>query len=526
MKLDAEVLRYMSRDEFRVLQAIELGMRNHALVPTKLIPRIAGMSGHLFTASIKLLHKNKLVYHENVAYDGFRLTYCGYDFLALNALIQRGQISALGHRIGVGKEADVYAATNERGDNIVLKLHRLGRISFRRIKEKRDYLQGKHTTNWLYLSRLAAQREYSYLCALHEHEFPVPTPIDCSRHVICMQYVDATPFGQIHTLKHTGRVYSTLMNLIIQLAEHGLIHCDFNEFNLMINQDTEEITLIDFPQMVSTSHANAQMYFDRDVQGVRTYFHKRFGYHSGEFPTLADDVSVKIELDKSISASGADTEAAERHEFEKYMDEYNHPDEQRKRAAEQADEQSNAQSVDEDEDDEDDEDGEEELEMEEVDAEVAEDSSDNPSTSVQFDETVNQSINPAETSTQTDNQSESSEDEEAAFRERMARKDARKNAERMKQQHRLDRKKQSNNPSSVAPTSIPSATEKPSSDVPAPSSNDQSHNESVNQLHTALLQSVHAKVKIPSNLQMVGKGRNVSKNRAALKLRANIDAQI
>ena len=29
-----------------------------------------------------------------------------------------------------------------------------------------------------------------------------------------------------------------------------------------------EITLIDFPQMVSTSHANAEYYFDRDVQGI------------------------------------------------------------------------------------------------------------------------------------------------------------------------------------------------------------------------------------------------------------------
>jgi RIO kinase 2 len=31
------------------------------------------------------------------------------------------------------------------------------------------------------------------------------------------------------------------MNTIINLAEHGLIHCDFNEFNLMINEDEEVI---------------------------------------------------------------------------------------------------------------------------------------------------------------------------------------------------------------------------------------------------------------------------------------------
>jgi|TARA_B110000285_G_C15008311_1_gene555069 RIO kinase 2 len=66
------------------------------------------------------------------------------------------------------------------------------------------------------------------------------------------------------------------MQLIIRLAEHGLVHGDFNEFNLMID-DEENITMIDFPQMVSTSHANAKFYFERDVVCVQTYFTKHYG---------------------------------------------------------------------------------------------------------------------------------------------------------------------------------------------------------------------------------------------------------
>ena len=54
------------------------------------------------------------------------------------------------------------------------------------------------------------------------------------------------------------------MDLIIKLAEYGLVHGDFNEFNLMIDDD-EVVTMIDFPQMVSTSHPNAPYYFHRDV---------------------------------------------------------------------------------------------------------------------------------------------------------------------------------------------------------------------------------------------------------------------
>jgi hypothetical protein len=47
------------------------------------------------------------------------------------------------------------------------------------------------------------------------------------------------------------------MKLIVKLARYGLIHGDFNEFNLMITHE-EEVVLIDFPQMVSTSHPNAE----------------------------------------------------------------------------------------------------------------------------------------------------------------------------------------------------------------------------------------------------------------------------
>ena len=40
---------------------------------------------------------------------------------------------------------------------------RLGRTSFRRLKEKRDYHQYRKHTSWLYLSRLAATKEFAFM---------------------------------------------------------------------------------------------------------------------------------------------------------------------------------------------------------------------------------------------------------------------------------------------------------------------------------------------------------------------------
>ena len=37
MKLDVKILRYLSKEDFRVLTAIEMGMRNHEIVPVELV---------------------------------------------------------------------------------------------------------------------------------------------------------------------------------------------------------------------------------------------------------------------------------------------------------------------------------------------------------------------------------------------------------------------------------------------------------------------------------------------------------
>lgn len=71
---------------------------------------------------------------------------------------------------------------------------------------------------------------------------------------------------QVEQVGNPGALYSTLMDLIVRLAKAGLIHGDFNEFNLLLKDVPEdapegtlpEPVLIDFPQMVSTEHENAE----------------------------------------------------------------------------------------------------------------------------------------------------------------------------------------------------------------------------------------------------------------------------
>lgn len=70
---------------------------------------------------------------------------------------------------------------------------RLGRTSFRKIKEKRDYHQHRNNASWIYLSRLSATREFAYMKALYDRGFPVPKPIDFNRHCVLMELVNGAP---------------------------------------------------------------------------------------------------------------------------------------------------------------------------------------------------------------------------------------------------------------------------------------------------------------------------------------------
>lgn len=56
--------------------------------------------------------------------DGYRLTYGGYDYLALKTFVKRGTVYSVGNQIGVGKESDIYLVADEEGHQNVLKLQR------------------------------------------------------------------------------------------------------------------------------------------------------------------------------------------------------------------------------------------------------------------------------------------------------------------------------------------------------------------------------------------------------------------
>ncbi|XP_061172147.1 serine/threonine-protein kinase RIO2-like [Saccostrea echinata] len=320
-KLNVTMLRYLSKEDFRVLTSVEMGMKNHELVPSPLVASIAHLHGGGCHKVLRELNKHRLVAYEHGGkrFEGYRLTVSGYDYLALKALASRDVIYSLGNQIGVGKESDIYIIADNEEHQYALKLHRLGRTSFRQLKNKRDYHKHRNNVSWLYLSRLAAMKEYAYMKALYDRKFPVPKPVDFNRHAVVMELLSGYPMCNVKNVADPGHVYNDCMELIVRLGNCGVIHGDFNEFNLMID-DQEHVTMIDFPQMISTSHPNAEWYFDRDVNCIRDFFARRFHYESELFPKFSD-LRRDDDLDVEVSASGFTKEMAET--FDEAAEDYN-----------------------------------------------------------------------------------------------------------------------------------------------------------------------------------------------------------
>jgi RIO kinase 2 len=342
MKLDTKALRYLSAEDWRVLTAVEAGSRNHEVVPTPLISQLSSIRGGVQRCISTLAKADLIAKVKNAKYDGYRLTYGGLDYLALHAHQKSDTIYSVGNQIGVGKESDIYVVANTKGEQLVLKIHRLGRISFRTVKNNRDYLRKRSSASWMYMSRLAAVKEFTFMKALSEAGVPVPEAIAQNRHQIVMSLIDGFPLRQVSSVPDPAGLYAELMELILRLARLGLVHGDFNEFNILIKEEegkANESTLerkdgaiklipilIDFPQMVSIDHSNAQFYFDRDVDCIKRYFERRFHFVSSEPGPFFEEAKKLVNtdgakrLDVAVEASGFSKKMAK--ELEVYMREH------------------------------------------------------------------------------------------------------------------------------------------------------------------------------------------------------------
>jgi len=192
-------------------------------------------------------------------------------------LVQTDILASFGQSVGIGKEADVYEGQTPKDEVVAIKIHRLGRTSFRQTKRLRTYTADKHHLSWLYASRLAAEKEYEALETLYPLKVAVPKPYGQNRHIVVMSNIVGDDLFTIKELPRADKIFDTILKNIEQSYQKAqIIHGDLSEFNIIINPKLKPL-IIDWPQWVSAAHPNALFYLERDVTNICNFFEKKYG---------------------------------------------------------------------------------------------------------------------------------------------------------------------------------------------------------------------------------------------------------
>ncbi len=282
-----EAYRVLSKRDLLVLRIIERFMKQYEYVPLELIVSKAKLPDKEVSLSLIKLNKLKLVRRYRGEYTGYLLTYLGYDCLAIDDLVKRNIVYALGPKLGVGKEADLFKALSPVNERIVVKFHRIGRSSFKQTRKFRPYVENKPHISWLLQSTISAEREFRALIECEKAGVNVPKALGRSRHVVVMKHIEGV---LLYKYRSPQNPESTLLEIIESIRkaflEVGIVHGDLSEFNVMIEFNTEKPIIIDWPQYVEKDHPSAQMLLERDVKYITWFFKKKF--------------KVELELEKAL----------------------------------------------------------------------------------------------------------------------------------------------------------------------------------------------------------------------------------
>ncbi|PSP33707.1 serine/threonine protein phosphatase [Halobacteriales archaeon QH_10_70_21] len=266
-------------EDFHLLSGLEHGMRFSEWVATGKLPEFSRLDEEEVGYRVDRCMDRDLIERKTIQYTGYRLTFEGYDALALHTFAERGTVDGVGAPLGVGKESDVYEARSF--EPLALKYHREGYTNFREVQKEREYTAEKEHRSWLYTARKAAEREFEALETLYP-DVSVPKPVDQNRHAIVMEKLDGVELSraELEPAQVVG-VLELVLEEMTAAYRAGYVHADMSEYNVFVASDG--VTLFDWPQAVPTDHENSRELLERDVENLLGYFERKY---PGETPDV------------------------------------------------------------------------------------------------------------------------------------------------------------------------------------------------------------------------------------------------
>ncbi|WP_436933494.1 serine/threonine-protein kinase RIO2 [Halovenus marina] len=262
----------LEAEDFHLLSGLEQGMRFSEWVAREKIPEFSRLTTEEVDYRLDRCETRDLLERKTIQYEGYRLTFEGYDALALHTFAERETLEGMGAPLGVGKESDVYEVRSYKP--LALKFHREGFTEFREVNREREYTAEKEHVSWLYTARKAAEREYEALEALYP-AVSVPQPVDQNRHALVMERLDGVELARTKLEPEQVRgVCELILEEVATAYSEGYVHADMSEYNIFV--DTDGVTIFDWPQAVPVEHENSRELLERDLENILGYFERKY----------------------------------------------------------------------------------------------------------------------------------------------------------------------------------------------------------------------------------------------------------
>ncbi|XP_051990716.1 serine/threonine-protein kinase RIO1-like [Xyrauchen texanus] len=203
--------------------------------------------------------------------------------MILFKMLSRGVISEINGCISTGKEANVYHATNAKGESRAIKIYKTSILHF---KDRDKYVSGEFRFRHGYckgnprkMVRTWAEKEMRNLIRLQTAQIPSPEPIILRSHVLVMSFIgqDEMPAPLLKNAvlsesKSRELYLQIIQNMRIMYHEAHLVHADLSEFNILYHNG--EAYIIDVSQSVEHDHPHALEFLRKDCNNVNDFFQK------------------------------------------------------------------------------------------------------------------------------------------------------------------------------------------------------------------------------------------------------------
>ncbi len=271
-EIAANFLKSLEDRDFKILYALENMLDSHQQAKVDVLVKNTGLHGEEVKYRLSRLQKMEMI---TKGESGYKLISTGLDAIALKAFVKKGLISALGGNVGVGKEADVFETTDDRGKEYVIKFYRIGRTSFREVKKKRQFIADRESASWLKACINAAAKETWALRKVLSVGGMVPEAIARERHAILMQRINGTLLTKLKNIdKPLEALKSILYTIKLAYVNAGIVNGDLSEYNILY--DGIAFYLIDWPQALEASSPGSERLLTRDIKNILVFFNRKY----------------------------------------------------------------------------------------------------------------------------------------------------------------------------------------------------------------------------------------------------------